>query len=363
MNTVRCGRILFALCLLLTCAVLWAAHTFYFVAQYLQHYEQTTFVRTSHDRLEMPSLLFCNKFPFTQAGLDRLGSAFNTPPVVEYLQNWLDSSYAASPARREQNTSSSQQAELTISSTLLGQAFKEHLDSLLISCIEVISGCSVQGHQLSSYECCSNHVQAYVSSLNGLCWIFNATGMNQRAYGTYQGIRLDFRISRHNFEPLVHPGIDVFLQPADFNALRMATELEATSGFRLKNKVGTSLFPPDLDRSSDCGYTIGDAGQADRSNTNGEWVTCLVKAAIRTCKCVPLSVVLWVYRGDFNGQVISEQNATSICTDFITSVAWGFESLESEDEVRTAKLSFFELRLPFAGWNLALWFAVGMLIW
>ncbi|KAI6202845.1 hypothetical protein M3Y94_00487500 [Aphelenchoides besseyi] len=294
--------------------------------------DQIAVFRNSHDRLDLPSILFCNKFPFTQAGLDRLGSAFNTPPVVDYLQNWLDPSYANSPERRQQNTSSSQQAEITISQTLLGQAFKERLDSLLISCIEVISGCTVQ-----------------VSSR--------------------------------------------------------------------------------LDRSSDCGYTVADANEADQStNTNSGWIGCLIKSTILRCKCVPLNVVNWVYRGDFNGQIISELNATSICTvneydrcaryymdfarpqhwngeipsgrkqltddveeckrqfrrpcqqieysaqtsnfalqmesqttaDFISSVAWSFNTLETVDEVRTQSPSLFEM-LTFAGYNLALWFTIGMM--
>ncbi|KAI6178159.1 hypothetical protein M3Y98_00470700 [Aphelenchoides besseyi] len=426
----------FALCLLITCAILWAAHTFYFVVQYLQNYEKTTFVRNSHDRLDLPSILFCNKFPFTQAGLDRLGSAFNTPPVVDYLQNWLDPSYANSPERRQQNTSSSQQAEITISQTLLGQAFKERLDSLLISCIEVVSGCTVQGIQIGAFECCSTHIQSYVSSLNGLCWIFNATNLSQRSYSVYQGLRLDFRISRNHFEPFAHPGIDIYIQPSHYNALRMSTEIENGNKFRLQNRMGTSLsltkrISSHLDRSSDCGYTIADANEADQSiNTNSGWIGCLVKSTILRCKCVPLNVVNWVYRGDFNGQIISELNATSICTvneydrcaryymdfsrpqhwnikipsgrkqltddveeckrqfprpcqqieysaqtsnfalqtesqtttDFISSVAWSFNTLETIDEVRTQSPSLFEM-LTFAGYNLALWFTIGMLIW
>jgi hypothetical protein len=76
--------------------------------------------------------------------LDRLGSAFNQPLVVDYLQNWLDPSLADSPQALVQNSTFLQQAELTISQTLLGAAFKERMDSLLATCLEMVSGCSVQ---------------------------------------------------------------------------------------------------------------------------------------------------------------------------------------------------------------------------
>lgn len=58
-----------------------------------------------------------------------------------------------------------------------------------------------------------------------------------------------------------------------------------------------------LERSSECGYTITDANQADQESAkmSSGWISCIVKTAIKSCKCVPLNVVLWVYRGDFSG--------------------------------------------------------------
>jgi hypothetical protein len=60
------------------------------------------------------------------------------------LQNWLDPSLADSPQALVQNATFLQQAELTISQTLLGQSFKERMDSLLATCLDMIGGCSVQ---------------------------------------------------------------------------------------------------------------------------------------------------------------------------------------------------------------------------
>ncbi|KAI6182957.1 Del-3 [Aphelenchoides bicaudatus] len=382
-------------------------------------------VETSYERLSLPNLIFCNRLPFTQPGLDRLGSAFNQPLVTEYLQNWLNPSLPDSPEALVQNTTFLQQAELTISQTLLGQSFKERIDSTLATCLEMVSGCSVQGNRMSGIDCCSAHVQSYLPTMSGLCWVFNATSSSQKTFGVYQGIRVDFRISRTNFEPAQHPGIDVYLLPSHYKPLQVATELRSATSSRLRTKTYSHL-----ERPSDCGYTPSDANQADQSTDASKWVSCLVKATIKTCKCVPLNVVLWVYRGDFSGQIISELNATSICTvgeydrcaraymdfsqpqqwnsetpnvrpqlkqdvdackrqhhlpcqtteyqarpidysltadlqassDFVSSVSYAFESLEVEDEVRQQSIPLVELA-SYAGWNLAFWFAVGFIIW
>jgi hypothetical protein len=170
--------------------------------------------RTSYERLSLPSAVFCNRFPFTQSGLDRLGSAFNQPLVVDYLQNWLDPSMAGDPQTLVQNTTFLQQAEFTISQTLLGQTFKDRMDSTLANCMEMVSGCSVQvrsfiidwvmhcsliplklqGSRMSSSECCNAHVQAYLATMHGLCFVFNVSSTSQKAFGVYQGVRLDFRV-------------------------------------------------------------------------------------------------------------------------------------------------------------------------
>jgi hypothetical protein len=109
---------------------------------------------------------------------------------------------------------------------------------------------------MSGIDCCTNHVQAYLATMNGLCWIFNATSLSQKTLGVYQGVRIDFRasffvllkqlqfyfqISRTNFEPAQHPGIDVYLLPSHYSPLRMATEIRSATSTRLRTKVGTAL--------------------------------------------------------------------------------------------------------------------------
>lgn len=47
---------------------------------------------------------------------------------------------------------------------------------------------------MSAIECCNNHVQAYLATMKGICWVFNVSTISQKAFGVYQGVRLDFRV-------------------------------------------------------------------------------------------------------------------------------------------------------------------------
>uniref|UniRef100_A0A1I7SFB6 Amiloride-sensitive cation channel 5 n=2 Tax=Bursaphelenchus xylophilus TaxID=6326 RepID=A0A1I7SFB6_BURXY len=421
-------RWLLVFCLAVVCTLLWAIHTLLFVHEYAKGYQKVLDTRHSIDHQPLPTLVICNKFPFNQPDLDRFGASFNQDIVLEYLRHWLEHSYGADPSTIPLNSSAATAAEGIISQNLLGDSFKQHLDSFLLPCPQLLAQCVVQGALLSGPECCASFVKPYLSTLEGLCFVFEATNVTQEGFMVDQGIRLDFKIAHDSFSPVRHPGIKLFIKPPNSSALRLATELdqpiELPSGksvSALIQRETTSFL------GGHCGQTSEDAHSQDSANsTKPSLPQCLVEESIRMCRCVPLSVVLWVYRGDFSGQLISQLNATSICTageydrcsrafmevsrpaywntevatlrnrlatslrtckskarlpcqqvnynpkistqqipttnDYTATFSVAYESTDLIEKIHQPNPSFFEL-LSFAGYNLALWFAIAFLFW
>uniref|UniRef100_A0A915LP65 Uncharacterized protein n=1 Tax=Meloidogyne javanica TaxID=6303 RepID=A0A915LP65_MELJA len=93
--------------------------------------------------LTLPHLLFCNRFPFTQAGLSSLGQQFNRDSVLSYLRQWLDPSLGANPPEDSLAVPLSeldrQQAEQTIAQLLPNGRLKQRLEQLMPQCGEMAS--------------------------------------------------------------------------------------------------------------------------------------------------------------------------------------------------------------------------------
>src|SRR5687768_15552222 len=90
-------------------------------------------IAASH--LVLPQLLFCNRFPFTQAGLASLGQQFNRDSVLAYLRQWLDPSLGAAPPddplAGPLADADRQQAEQTIAQLLPNGRLKQRLEQLM----------------------------------------------------------------------------------------------------------------------------------------------------------------------------------------------------------------------------------------
>ncbi|CAD5207498.1 unnamed protein product [Bursaphelenchus okinawaensis] len=398
-------RWLLLFCVAIACTLLWAIHTLMFVHEYVKGYQKVV-----------------------ESRLDRFGPSFNQQIVLQYLRLWLEHSYGSDPSTVPLNSSSATAAEGIISQSLLGDSFKQHLDSFLLPCPELLDQCVVQGAVMSGAECCATFVKPYLSTLEGLCYVFEAENVTQESFHVDQGVRLDFKISSSTFSPVKHPGIKMFIKSPKTSSLRLATELEdpieVSSGkdFSVRIQKETVSY-----LGGHCGESSEDAHNSDSTkSTKPSLPQCLVEESIKTCKCVPLSVVLWVYRGDFNGQLISQLNATSICTageydrcsrafmevsrpnywttdvstaknklatslrtckskaripcqrvnynpkvsvqqnpasaDFVASFSVSYDSTDLIEKLHQPNPSFFEL-LSFAGYNLALWFCIGFILY
>ncbi|KAF7638137.1 hypothetical protein Mgra_00002363 [Meloidogyne graminicola] len=186
------------------------------------------------NELTLPHLLFCNRFPFTQAGLSSLGQQFNRDFVLSYLRQWLDPSIGVNSPEDSLaiplNEQDKQQAEQTIAQLLPNGRLKQRLEQLMPQCQEMVSSCVIGSRQMGGYDCCRMVQPWLATSKGGICWPFigNLSSI-QNPMESPRGMQITFQISRNSFlssSLSVHPGIDIFLIPAEIqNRLLVAIML------------------------------------------------------------------------------------------------------------------------------------------
>uniref|UniRef100_A0A914LC34 Uncharacterized protein n=1 Tax=Meloidogyne incognita TaxID=6306 RepID=A0A914LC34_MELIC len=129
--------------LFIICTICWVFQSLPLLKVYLdgKHVELKKIHIASE--LTLPHLLFCNRFPFTQAGLSSLGQQFNRDSVLSYLRQWLDPSLGANPPEDSLAVPLSeldrQQAEQTIAQLLPNGRLKQRLEQLMPQCGEMAS--------------------------------------------------------------------------------------------------------------------------------------------------------------------------------------------------------------------------------
>uniref|UniRef100_A0A914BZD2 Uncharacterized protein n=1 Tax=Acrobeloides nanus TaxID=290746 RepID=A0A914BZD2_9BILA len=297
----------------------------------------------------------------------------------------------------------------------------------MLQCQEFVNDCKFQGTSITPFECCNMFFQPLIGTQNGgLCWLFNHNNtISQSALDLSKGLELVFSIAHNSFSNFLHkhPGIDVYLVDGNLEALRLATE--SFDSITLKDKQGVRLrmhkeYETDL-RRFECGATSSSAKAVDSKGVNSQgsaYVLCLLQTILRVCECLPLFVSYIQYNTHIYSVLQYEQCAKSYMEyvkpihwneelssrlgvtfrqnvdncrrnfrpcqktlfhgpidyydlpveltqntqDFITKLTVVYESLMVTDTIRTRSPSFYEL-LSYIGYNIALWFAIGHIIW
>uniref|UniRef100_A0A914IC15 Transmembrane protein n=1 Tax=Globodera rostochiensis TaxID=31243 RepID=A0A914IC15_GLORO len=305
------------------------------------------------EHLALPHLLFCNRFPFTQAGLASLGAQFNRDFVLAYLRQWLDPSVgfglpadddaAMAGGIAQLSADDRTTAEATIAQLLPNGRLKQRLEQLMPQCQDMVSSCVLRGHQLSGFDCC-RMVQPWLATPRaGICWPFvaNASVAVQSPLDNARGIQITFQISRNSFQSggggggamSLHPGFSVHLVPADLHSrLRVSTSIESAFAQSLNDKRSLRLdirkeIVADVVVSSPFSNGVcldSDGGGADsvQHQQKGAQIVdiasagllCLLEKAVEQCACVPMIVVLWTLQGDLDSTFLRRFNASTICT-------------------------------------------------
>uniref|UniRef100_A0A183BJK2 Uncharacterized protein n=1 Tax=Globodera pallida TaxID=36090 RepID=A0A183BJK2_GLOPA len=339
------------------CTVCWLLQSLPALFLYLEGADFVKRRSVPAEHLALPHLLFCNRFPFTQAGLASLGAQFNRDFVLAYLRQWLDPSVgfglpadddAAMPGGIAQLSADDRTtAEATIAQLLPNGRLKQRLEQLMPQCQDMVSSCVLRGHQLSGFDCC-RMVQPWLATPRaGICWPFvaNASAAVQSPLDNARGIQITFQISRNSFQSgsgggggggalSLHPGFSVHLVPADLHSrLRVSTSIESAFAQSLNDKRSLRLdirkeivadvavsspFSNGVCLDSDGG---GGADSVQHQQKGAQIVDiasagllCLLEKAVEQCACVPMLVVLWTLQGDLDSTFLRRFNASTICT-------------------------------------------------
>uniref|UniRef100_A0A914MBQ4 Uncharacterized protein n=1 Tax=Meloidogyne incognita TaxID=6306 RepID=A0A914MBQ4_MELIC len=314
--------------------------------------------KTNHiaSELTLPHLLFCNRFPFTQAGLSSLGQQFNRDSVLSYLRQWLDPSLGANPPEDSLAVPLSdldrQQAEQTIAQLLPNGRLKQRLEQLMPQCGEMaslliecylpenfnsetfliyyslfgnVSSCVIGSKQMGGFDCCKMVQPWLATPRGGICWPFvgNLSSV-QTPMESPRGMQITFQISRNSFlssSLSVHPGIDIFLVPAELQN-RLLVAIMHGEAHPLNDKKSLRMDIRRENRVFDHYSTISSCRSTDIYAINSEKLVpeasagflCMLETAVETCSCVPMLLVLWTLQNDLNSYFLRRFNASTICT-------------------------------------------------
>nr|CAD2160843.1 unnamed protein product [Meloidogyne enterolobii] len=315
--------------LFIICTICWVFQSLPLLKVYLdgKHVELKKIHIASE--LTLPHLLFCNRFPFTQAGLSSLGQQFNRDSVLSYLRQWLDPSLGANPPEDSLAVPLSdldrQQAEQTIAQLLPNGRLKQRLEQLMPQCGEMVSSCVIGSKQMGGFDCCKMVQPWLATPRGGICWPFvgNLSSV-QTPMESPRGMQITFQISRNSFlssSLSVHPGIDIFLVPAELQN-RLLVAIMHGEAHPLNDKKSLRMDIRRENRVFDHYSTISSCRSTDNYAINSEKLVpeasagflCMLETAVETCSCVPMLLVLWTLQNDLNSYFLRRFNASTICT-------------------------------------------------
>ncbi|CAD6195997.1 unnamed protein product [Caenorhabditis auriculariae] len=354
-----CSSLVFIV-ILASCVALFVLHSLYFIFRTASQTEKQELKTVDEDQLFIPSLVICNRMPFSQDGVNAVnvnmrqdaalrcgigGSVVECSPATRaarkifmlgfaakesschggycrlYLLEWTNPSMREAADFSTQPIAFMQQGQNTVMQYLSTNNRNQTLSSMQYQCQSVINSCSFQGIQLSSFDCCRNLV-TYFPSTNGLCWLWRDATMWQNSTSVTKQFSITFQMTRNSWYSQfvqVHPGVDVYLQDGKNDINRMATELE--NPIRLMDKRGVRLLMNKQERADirrpECGQSLGDARRSDRhafEHNNTNYLICELMVAMRYCNCHPLIAEMLQFDPvkfrDFNSRVLS----TSVCS-------------------------------------------------
>ncbi|CAI4229992.1 unnamed protein product [Auanema sp. JU1783] len=425
------------LLLLVCCFAVFVLHSLYFIFRYTDNSYKEEVKLVNVDQLYVPAIVICNRMPFSQDGINSINSNIRQDQSIRYLREWTNPSLREEADYFPAANSFMEQGNNILLQYLSNTNRNETINRMEYQCQSVISSCSYQGVELSSYDCC-RYVTYRFPSTNGMCWVWHDAEMWQNGSSVHRQFHMLFQISRNSwysntFMP-THPGIDIFLAENGSDIIKMAAELQ--NPIRLFDKRGARLRMQKekraMTRRLECGQAIGDAESADRrasSKNETNLLLCNIMVATRFCQCHPLLAELLPYDSNKYRDFSILIGTTNVCTvsqydncirryvdmsrpsnyelkmpreipgydqlekcqkqnlrtclrnlypgtldeydlpseyrntqDFVARLTLEYTSMDIREVLDSKDPNLYEM-LSFIGYNLALWFTIGYILW
>ncbi|GMR56429.1 hypothetical protein PMAYCL1PPCAC_26624 [Pristionchus mayeri] len=437
-----CSSIVIVL-LVTACGVIFILHSLYYVLPYLQDNVGTkeTVKRLNPASQRMPSIIICNRQPFSVDGINLVSSSMNNDNTKRYLREWTNGAARDYPEYSPPTAVQNTEAINNINQNLPQTSRKERLQQMAYQCGSVINSCTFNGNTKSGADCCPA-VSRFVPTMNGICLAFSDALLVATLNTTLPQLIMTFTIPRNSWysnESPTHPGIDIYLRETVDDAIRLASDLETPPLVTLRDKQGVRLRVRRENRIDgrrlECGTNTDSAASADtnaRTNNKANMLTCAMTAAMTACGCHPLLAENLNYNTTSTSaatQFWSKVNSTTVCTldqydqcarryvetarsenrdepipsdltgrsdlencrrdnafpclrvaysatpepyplpssyttstEYVSRLTIDFASLATFEVLQERAIPLFEM-LSNVGYNIALWFAVGHILW
>ncbi|CAK5075555.1 unnamed protein product [Meloidogyne enterolobii] len=162
---------------------------------------------------------------------------------------------------------------------------------------------------MGGFDCCKMVQPWLATPRGGICWPFvgNLSSISRNSF-------LSSSLS-------VHPGIDIFLVPAELQN-RLLVAIMHGEAHPLNDKKSLRMDIRRENRVFDHYSTISSCRSTDNYAINSEKLVpeasagflCMLETAVETCSCVPMLLVLWTLQNDLNSYFLRRFNASTICT-------------------------------------------------
>ncbi|CAJ0593477.1 unnamed protein product [Cylicocyclus nassatus] len=313
---------LLLLFLVISCAVLFILQSLYFIFRNAADTEKELIKRVDGTPLALPTLIICNRMPFSQDGVNSVSANLRQDQALRYLLEWTNPSMSEDADYMPMTQSYLVQGQTIAFQYLPQNTRNQSLNQMQYACQSVINSCSYQGANVQAYECCNN-ILYHVPTTHGLCWVYQDRARVQNVSSPIKQFSITFQMSRNSWYSQqitpTHPGVDVFLRENADDLVSIVNELE--NPIRLLDKKGVRLRMHKEkkadSRRGHCGESLGTAVSADQSafeNNQTNLLMCAIMVSIQYCNCHPLIAEMIPYDtqkfNDFSNRITS----TQVCT-------------------------------------------------